>query len=101
MTVVLVCRIPFEQFLTECGAKYEYTWRGGIQQVINNSAQLRANRRRVNDVMTVVLVCRIPFEQFLTECGAKYEYTWRGGIQQVINNSAQLRGNRRLENIKV
>ncbi|KFD47155.1 hypothetical protein M513_11964 [Trichuris suis] len=28
MTVVLVCRIPFDQFLTEGGAKYEYTWSG-------------------------------------------------------------------------
>ncbi|KFD46670.1 hypothetical protein M513_12438 [Trichuris suis] len=47
MTVVLVCRTPREQLLTECGAKYDYAWRGGIQEVINNSAQLRGNRRKV------------------------------------------------------
>ncbi|KFD67447.1 hypothetical protein M514_20483 [Trichuris suis] len=41
MTVALVCIMPFEQFLTEYGAKYEYIWSGGTQQVINNSAQLR------------------------------------------------------------
>ncbi|KFD46667.1 hypothetical protein M513_12435 [Trichuris suis] len=48
MTVVLVCRTPREQLLTECGAKYDYAWRGGIQEVINNSAQLRGNRRLEN-----------------------------------------------------
>ncbi|KFD47147.1 hypothetical protein M513_11956, partial [Trichuris suis] len=83
MTVVLVCRTPFEQFLTECGAKYEYTWRAGIQQPLRTGQPWDKKLRGVNDVMTVVPACRIPFEQFLTECGAKYVYTWRFGIQQL------------------
>ncbi|KFD47159.1 hypothetical protein M513_11968 [Trichuris suis] len=52
MTVVLVCTIPFEQFLRERVAKYQYTWRGRIQQVIRNSAHLPGNRTLENAKIT-------------------------------------------------
>ncbi|KFD46669.1 hypothetical protein M513_12437 [Trichuris suis] len=49
MTVVLVCRIPFEQFLKEGGAKYEYTWSGW-----NSAAdkQLRATSSKSKPLRT-------------------------------------------------
>ncbi|KFD67419.1 hypothetical protein M514_13547 [Trichuris suis] len=53
ITVGLVCRIPFEQFLKEGGAKYEYTWSGwnsaADKQLRATSSKSKSNRHSSKD----------------------------------------------------
>ncbi|KFD46676.1 hypothetical protein M513_12444 [Trichuris suis] len=50
MTVVRACRIPFEQFLAEAGAKNEYTWSrwnsAGDKQLRATSSKSKAGKHQ-------------------------------------------------------